>query len=554
GPYIYGINCLYSGAADYINNEITLGAGVTGGKNILGVMLYDSGPVKFYYNSIYISGTATSCNSIAFQRYIWTASYTTQIKNNIFYNARSGGTGTHYAIASTNSTPTVGMSSGYSNYNLFITPNSNIAALWYYTNNSFATWKSNSSCDAGSWYIASSSVNAADMFTDPGNGNLAINQNNSASWYVSGKGMPLTGYCDDFDSTGCRSTAVLSGATDIGSCEFQTQVEPVNATASGTHALNGTETFTFSGRNLCAITWGASGTLPVINYIRYHIGKNPTCTEGSYSNGYWEINTTGGSGFSYSITLYYDANMLGTISSESNIRIAKSEDNQNWIHFEGASVNTTAKTVSVSGLTSFSYFALSDQSSPMPVNINYFKAAVNRNNVTLLWQTSAEIDNAGFDVERKSKDPLQAAWQKIGNVKGRGNSTAPVDYTFEDAKLPAGSYVYRLKQIDHNGNFEYFELNEPVNITPPISFNMGQNYPNPSNPNSKIDYLLPKSGNVSIRLYDITGKEAAILVNEYKEAGYHTAVFDGANLASGVYYYSITAGEYRDTKKMILVK
>lgn len=554
GPYIYGINCLYSGAADYINNEITLGAGVTGGKNILGVMLYDSGPVKFYYNSIYISGTATSCNSIAFQRYIWTASYTTQIKNNIFYNSRSGGTGTHYAIASTNSTPTVGMSAGYSNYNLFITPNSNIAALWYYTNNSFSTWKSNSSCDAGSWYVVSSSINASDLFTDAANGNLTVNRDNAASWYVSGKGMPLTGYCDDFDSTGCRSTTVISGATDIGSCEFQTAVEPVNAVAGGTHAVNGTETFTFSGRTLCSITWGASGTLPVINYVKYHIGKNPTCTEGSYSNGYWEINTTGGSGFSYSITLYYDANMLGTISSESNIRIAKSEDNQNWIHFEGASVNTTAKTVNVSGLTSFSYFALSDQSSPMPVSMNYFRAAVTNNNVTLQWQTSAEIDNAGFDIERKSTDPVHSSWQKAGYVKGTGNSTAPVDYTFEDLRLPSGSYTYRLKQIDNNGNYEYFELGEAVTVTPPGSFSLSQNYPNPSNPNSKIEYLLPAGGVVSIRVYDITGKEVSILVNEYKEAGYHTAVFDGTSLASGVYYYSITAGEYRETKKMILLK
>jgi len=549
---IYGINCLYSGAADYVNNQISLGTGVLGTLYIYGIMLYDSGPVKFYYNSIYLGGTATAGNSIAFQRYIWTASYYTYIKNNILYNGRSGGTGTHYAIASTNSTPTVAMPSGYSNYNLFITPNSNYAALWWYSSVSFATWKSNSSSDANSWYVVSSSISAADLFTDAANGDLTVRSNNSAAWYLSGKGLPLTGYCDDFVSGGCRSITVSGGATDIGSNEFAATELPITASVSGSHSLNGTETFSFGSRTVCTINWGSTGSLPTINYVKYHIGKNPTCSEGNYSNGYWEINTSGGSGFSYTLNLYYDPNMIGTITSESNIRIAKSEDNSTWVHHEGSVVNTSTKIATVAGLTSFSYFALSDLSYPMPVVLNFFRNSISNNSVILEWETSSEINNAGFTIERKNRK--YSVWVNAGFVQGKGSSDKPVQYSFTDKKLTAGFYEYRLKQTDYNGNYEYFSLSEAVNIKNPDVFSMSQNYPNPSNPLSKIDYLIPENGIVIIKVYDMLGKEVAVLVNEYKDAGYYTAEFNGSELSSGIYYYRLSSGSYNETKKMVLVK
>lgn len=551
---IYGINCLYSGGADYINNQISLGTGVTGTLYIYGIMLYDSGPVKFYYNSIYIGGTATAGTSIAFQRYIWTASFYTYIKNNIFYNGRSGGTGYHYAISSTNSTPGTGMPAGYSNYNLFITPNTSYFAQWWYSNVTFATWKTNSSCDAGSWYVQSSSITASDLFADAANGNLTVNSTNAAAWYVSGKGIPISGYCDDFTTSSCRSVLVSTGATDIGATEFNASEVPITATASGSHSLNGTETFSFAGRTICTITWGSSGTLPTVNYIKYHIGKNPNCSEGYFSNGYWEVNTTGGSGFTYTINLYYDANMIGTISSESNIRIAKSEDNAAWVHHEGSTVNTSTRVATVAGLTSFSYFALSDLSFPMPVTLNYFRNSVNRNTVTLEWETAVEINNAGFIIERNDKANRYAVWINAGYVKGKGNSNEPVKYSFNDNKLSSGTYEYRLKQNDLNGNYEYFSLASPVTVKNPEIFGVGQNYPNPSNPKCRIDYQIPANGFVSLKVYDMLGREMKILVNENKDAGYYTVDFDGTDLASGIYFYKLVTGSYSEIKKMVLVK
>ncbi|MEO8512043.1 MAG: T9SS type A sorting domain-containing protein [Ignavibacteria bacterium] len=87
---------------------------------------------------------------------------------------------------------------------------------------------------------------------------------------------------------------------------------------------------------------------------------------------------------------------------------------------------------------------------------------------------------------------------------------------------------------------------------------MSQNYPNPSNPKSKIDYEIPFDGNVSIKVYDILGKEIITLVNEFKTADFYSVEFDGSNLASGMYFYRITANGggkiFSKTLKMILVK
>ena len=88
----------------------------------------------------------------------------------------------------------------------------------------------------------------------------------------------------------------------------------------------------------------------------------------------------------------------------------------------------------------------------------------------------------------------------------------------------------------------------------PNYYALNQNYPNPFNPATKITYALPKTGNVHLVVYDILGREVATLVNGVKQAGIHTVDFNASNLASGIYFYSIKAGEFTAVKKMVLVK
>ncbi len=88
----------------------------------------------------------------------------------------------------------------------------------------------------------------------------------------------------------------------------------------------------------------------------------------------------------------------------------------------------------------------------------------------------------------------------------------------------------------------------------PLSFKLSQNYPNPFNPITKIAYALPKSGLVTLRVYDILGKEVATLVNEVKNAGNYSVDFNASNFTSGVYFYKIETNGFSDIKKMMLIK
>ena len=81
-----------------------------------------------------------------------------------------------------------------------------------------------------------------------------------------------------------------------------------------------------------------------------------------------------------------------------------------------------------------------------------------------------------------------------------------------------------------------------------------QNYPNPFNPTTIISYQLPISSNVKIAVYDVLGKEITVLINSEKPAGKYQVSFNASNLSAGLYLYTIQAGEFRSTKKMILMK
>jgi hypothetical protein len=91
------------------------------------------------------------------------------------------------------------------------------------------------------------------------------------------------------------------------------------------------------------------------------------------------------------------------------------------------------------------------------------------------------------------------------------------------------------------------------NIVPAI-YAVSQNYPNPFNPTTNINFDLPKGNVVKLKVYDMSGKEVAVLLNEFKSAGRYTYTFGASSLSSGVYFYRISAGDFSDTKKMILVK
>jgi hypothetical protein len=188
----------------------------------------------------------------------------------------------------------------------------------------------------------------------------------------------------------------------------------------------------------------------------------------------------------------------------------------------------------------------------LPVEMISFNSEVSGNNVLLKWTTGSEINNAGFKVQRKTGN---ADWVDVSFVNGNGNSNVQHSYTYSDNNLQSGKYKYRLKQIDYNGNFEYHNLSSELTIGLPDNFALKQNYPNPFNPSTKIEFNLPVNGNVLLKIYDVSGKEVATLINnEFRNAGNYSVDFNAKSLASGVYFYKIEAGSFSGIKKMMLLK
>ncbi len=191
---------------------------------------------------------------------------------------------------------------------------------------------------------------------------------------------------------------------------------------------------------------------------------------------------------------------------------------------------------------------------PLPVELSSFTSAVSGRDVSLNWSTASEENNARFEIERSS---TENNWTKVGSVNGNGTTTNPHSYSFTDRGLASGNYSFRLKQIDFNGNFQYYNLSNEVVIGTPDNFSLTQNYPNPFNPSTKISYSIPSEGKVSLSIFDMTGKEVKSLVNSVQTAGYYSVSFDGSSLASGVYYYRVTVtgqNNFVATRKMLLVK
>ena len=91
-------------------------------------------------------------------------------------------------------------------------------------------------------------------------------------------------------------------------------------------------------------------------------------------------------------------------------------------------------------------------------------------------------------------------------------------------------------------------------VESPTNFYLSQNYPNPFNPTTKIDYQLPKNSFVSLKIYDLLGNEIAVLVNEEQASGNYQTTFNGSRLSSGVYFFKIQAGDFVETKKLVLMK
>jgi hypothetical protein len=192
----------------------------------------------------------------------------------------------------------------------------------------------------------------------------------------------------------------------------------------------------------------------------------------------------------------------------------------------------------------------------IPVELISFTAENIMNEVILKWQTITETNNMGFEIERskvKSEMLNENDWDKVGFVEGNGTITEITRYSFTDKIENPGAYLYRLKQIDFDGTFNYSPEIE-VDVNGPTEFSLFQNYPNPFNPSTNIKFALPEKANLIIAVYNSLGEKVANVFNSEIEEGYHQIEFDASSLPSGVYFYRFESEQFVSVKKMLLIK
>lgn len=222
-------------------------------------------------------------------------------------------------------------------------------------------------------------------------------------------------------------------------------------------------------------------------------------------------------------------------------------------------------TIQVKNMKSINNVSMNDTTvnlnNVLPVELVSFTAVAKNSFVELQWKTATEINNYGFEVERAiMKDELgRMNWSNVGFIEGAGTTNSQKDYLFIDRNVSSGKYVYRLKQIDRDGSFEYSPEVEAT-VMFPQQFSVKQNYPNPFNPSTTIEYQISSEYSVQLQVVDVLGREVSTLVNERQSAGTYRVNVDASLLSSGIYFYHFFAvsphntSVLSDVKKMILMR
>ncbi|MCX6151458.1 MAG: T9SS type A sorting domain-containing protein [Ignavibacteriales bacterium] len=198
---------------------------------------------------------------------------------------------------------------------------------------------------------------------------------------------------------------------------------------------------------------------------------------------------------------------------------------------------------------------LKSDGSLLPVELTSFTANLIGKEVKLSWKTATEVNNYGFNVERRMKSE---EWSTLGFINGNGNSNSPKEYSYIDRTVSSGNYIYRLKQIDNDGKYKYSSQVEVTGNNFPNGFILEQNYPNPFNPTTNIEYNLSETGIVKIGIFNILGEQVTLLKEQIEEPGHYNIEWNAQNYPSGIYFckleFNSKAGSKLKILKMILSK
>jgi len=385
-----------------------------------------------------------------------------------------------------------------------------------------------------------------------------------------GSGSSLT------DNSSNSNTGTLSGMDNsdwvtsyapIGdlNSSYETDVEAIWS-ISGTSASDASD----------GLTMTVSGALSTVNFAVF--GNNNTSSTSTSDIGavgstlrtgrIWQVDESGTVTATVMIDMSDATGVSGNTGTASNYRLLYRSGTSGDFSSEATGASISGDAVSFTSVSlADGYYAMGAQSdASLPVELTSFEVLDTRDNgITLHWITESEINNLGFILDRRTPtiDWIEiASFVTDTELQGQGSVSHQTVYTYtDDTVMDNEVYDYRIADVDYDGNKEYHSL-QLMGISPasiPITYVLHQNYPNPFNPTTQIRYDLPEDALVAINIYDLMGRSIKSLVNSNQSAGYRSIQWNATNnlgepVSAGMYIYMIQAGDFRQTKKMVLLK
>ena len=183
--------------------------------------------------------------------------------------------------------------------------------------------------------------------------------------------------------------------------------------------------------------------------------------------------------------------------------------------------------------------------------------------VNVNWVTRSESDLASFKVTRSEDPSNPMSWQVVA-IRPAHNTTSGASYTVTDENVTNGrTYYYKLHVIDLNQNSSVYNVDgtsvvqaatPQATVTAPVEFALGQNFPNPFNSQTTFSFTIPTAERVTLKVYDIMGREVATILDGNMQPNSYAVNWSATNLSTGVYMYTLQAGSFTKTKKLLYLK
>lgn len=262
----------------------------------------------------------------------------------------------------------------------------------------------------------------------------------------------------------------------------------------------------------------------------------------------WHIHEEVPGGSTASLTLSWNAADELPLFSRTQAAIAKHTGTQ-WLPLQanGPAFGSGPHGRTILNLTSFSPFAVGDQSSIIPVELQAFTAREHAGGILVEWTTASEQGSRGFQLQRQHAE----GWQDLAFLPSVGAQGGR--YQHMDHDCNSRTCAYRLLQIDFDGTVSMSPV-ITVDRATPMRFELAQNAPNPFTQSTTIEYTLEDDAHVSLRVMDLHGRVIEHLVDEEQPAGRHLAFFDAGTLPNGVYLYQLLTSHGILSRRMIIAR